>query len=775
MSTLIDIPKMIDLAIGSPEPGVINFNILNSLLHIIVNHLNLNTHRVEFQGSQSNSIEYLLKNVPSESRNSFQIINRNSNESQNPETENINTIIVVQNKSEVSVEESNILDTTQSSSKNSIKSINIVSQDDFKNLSEKVEEIRDILAPVIPSSPITNDPNSVKTIFDLSERVSAIESGLMKITNIVTELMKEYSKCEKIMQQFRIDNSEVSSLKDKIDEIMKALLEHGQMNEQTISDINRNSIISIRKMHSNDRDTLTLDDLPTLTPMLDRLSSENIDVDLLRRQLNQVRSTQNQLINQLQKNGLISEPISNQTSSEPNSLPTSKTSIQPKAQDNMESECSQLPPKSAKQLEFIEIKLVSMDRIMDDIGAEMKDLKESMSCLNNRLIKAEEYVNQSENMDELQKIIENIDLNNKIVCELEHDRYKMLKLIEKHDEQIQEMILLKVDKDDVDMMLLEKADYITLKTKVSHDEFVACKQELENNLKTTLIQINSNEDTIKSMIEQISEILNTKISQTELNDIKNYFTQKYQSLQDRIKAIAALRRDPEAAGTQSKYLRNVHCISCSERAIMKRKESNDCLPKQACVPANPLLKPYLTYKLDKIRGELRDQSARNMKHYERLTKENERWKNTSNDLNKTHLCSRYCGGEHTKISVEDRFLKTRSGSKITSSYAQCNDYITTSNAKNLYQDGDQSNLIVVSQKIYNECENPSNEENALQSMDKTIDGQENLELKYDPKGSMVSIMTLKSYDQIPSSNDVIQIEEVLDIEDDGQMRFNNEQ
>ncbi len=41
MSATVGLPQMVDLALGTPELGAVNFNVLHSLLHAIINKLNL--------------------------------------------------------------------------------------------------------------------------------------------------------------------------------------------------------------------------------------------------------------------------------------------------------------------------------------------------------------------------------------------------------------------------------------------------------------------------------------------------------------------------------------------------------------------------------------------------------------------------------------------------------------------------------------------------------------------------------------------------------------
>ncbi|XP_030754393.1 uncharacterized protein LOC115881156 isoform X2 [Sitophilus oryzae] len=56
-TTLISLPQMVDLALNSPEVGIVNFTVLHSLLHVIVNQLDLGEVNVEFRGSDSERLQ----------------------------------------------------------------------------------------------------------------------------------------------------------------------------------------------------------------------------------------------------------------------------------------------------------------------------------------------------------------------------------------------------------------------------------------------------------------------------------------------------------------------------------------------------------------------------------------------------------------------------------------------------------------------------------------------------------------------------------------------
>lgn len=58
----MDLHKLIDLALATPQIGVINLSILNSLLHIIVQHLKLDTCKIEFDGDFAREVESIRAN-----------------------------------------------------------------------------------------------------------------------------------------------------------------------------------------------------------------------------------------------------------------------------------------------------------------------------------------------------------------------------------------------------------------------------------------------------------------------------------------------------------------------------------------------------------------------------------------------------------------------------------------------------------------------------------------------------------------------------------------
>nr|XP_023024055.1 uncharacterized protein LOC111512184 [Leptinotarsa decemlineata] len=59
-ATLLTLPRMCDLALNTPEVGVVNFTVLHSLLQVMISQLNLTDTNVEFRGLDSERIQQFM-------------------------------------------------------------------------------------------------------------------------------------------------------------------------------------------------------------------------------------------------------------------------------------------------------------------------------------------------------------------------------------------------------------------------------------------------------------------------------------------------------------------------------------------------------------------------------------------------------------------------------------------------------------------------------------------------------------------------------------------
>ncbi|KAK6643969.1 hypothetical protein RUM43_000234 [Polyplax serrata] len=59
-STMLTVEQMVDIALGTPEIGAVNFNVLHALIHVIIQQLNIQKCLVEFKGYDSERMEGII-------------------------------------------------------------------------------------------------------------------------------------------------------------------------------------------------------------------------------------------------------------------------------------------------------------------------------------------------------------------------------------------------------------------------------------------------------------------------------------------------------------------------------------------------------------------------------------------------------------------------------------------------------------------------------------------------------------------------------------------
>lgn len=201
---------------------------------------------------------------------------------------------------------------------------------------------------------------------------------------------------------------------------------------------------------------------------------------------------------------------------------------------------------------------------------------------------------------------------------------------------LENMKSIKADKDDVTVALMDKADFSQVQKKVSVDQFDATKRDLSKNIVELISKLTEKEENWRKMIDELKDLVANKLDKEDVAPLKEFINEKIMKLQDRLKTLTALKEQAEAAGTRSRFIKNLNCISCNTDAVM-RIDPCPAIAKSYKLPS--YLKPCLTKKLDELRLERKLRAASmnlNLNHFEESMKFNS-------------SCLRYCGGSHTKF------------------------------------------------------------------------------------------------------------------------------
>ncbi|XP_046663033.1 uncharacterized protein LOC124355925 [Homalodisca vitripennis] len=242
----------------------------------------------------------------------------------------------------------------------------------------------------------------------------------------------------------------------------------------------------------------------------------------------------------------------------------------------------------------------------------------------------------------------------------EQDQRQMM--IDTLSEQIEVLKVAKADKTNVEDILASKADMSQVHRKVSHDHFEIKIEGLSAKMDDAFNRLDVHEDMWQEEVELLKADIENKMDKTEFSPLKDYVNEKLKQIQDKMKILAAQRREGEAAGSKRKIIRDVQCISCDNKSVMKVENTLEDVTPPPPLPPSQSVKPFLTYKLDQVRKQQQKLPGKNLHHFEEMLHD------TGNQLTKTssnksgggegHVVNRYVGGSHTTTTPQQRVTRT---------------------------------------------------------------------------------------------------------------------
>lgn len=153
-------------------------------------------------------------------------------------------------------------------------------------------------------------------------------------------------------------------------------------------------------------------------------------------------------------------------------------------------------------------------------------------------------------------------------------------------------------------------------------------------------------------MDEVQKEIEGKVDKIEITPLREFVNNRLKSLQEKMKRLAEIRREAEAAGTKKllRYyntnfhyfdyfcffifffsssffydqkfihqiiilIRDVQCISCDKEVVMRTEETGKF--EAPLMPCTMSMKPYLTYELDQVRKQQRKlPHSRNMIQFE---------------------------------------------------------------------------------------------------------------------------------------------------------------
>ncbi|XP_076249340.1 uncharacterized protein LOC143188783 [Calliopsis andreniformis] len=512
---------------------------------------------------------------------------------------------------------------------------------------------------------ITDPLTDVWQIISITKRLDASEQGIDKLTTMVQDILKGDKQIVAAgdTSEFETRITNLETALDAMDNTLKNLqvIASGADGEEESRDTS-----SPKDDAQQPSQRISLSQLLggiNITEMHETLVSLKKEVSNIHADLNAIKETISQAptetTTQAQQEAADTqlEVAEEGTPAHPETPTQPKTSPKHAAQDK--------PEETTPKQKEAQAETRPDSEAPTDINERLTKLEKDVQCLKEKIDSAPMAgIGRSAELDELVAKIQGIQsemqkLNqtaDRLIDDRENREIHLTALLE----QVELLKTIKADREDLEDALADKADAQAINRKVSYDQFDAACDDLAQGLEDAISKLGKQESIWQQALDEVQKEIEGKVDKIEITPLKDFVSTRLKSLQEKLKNVAKMRQEEEAAGTK-KMLRDVQCISCDKNVVMKMEDINKL--KMEPLPCTVSMKPYLTYELDQVRKQhKRLPHSRNMIQFEAALQEEARKQKSarSDTLVKTprdHLCNRYCGGSHTVTTPQQRVMR----------------------------------------------------------------------------------------------------------------------
>ncbi|KYN31970.1 Glutamine-rich protein 2 [Trachymyrmex septentrionalis] len=698
-SLQISLSQMLDLALGAPEVGAVNFNILHNFLHIMLQQINLQAATVTFHGENADQVKRMISSM--KPRPEVMRVRRDDGEDADVLTEDIQvpteTILRVTEdvtpqidfekvpEAQMVVSVDNNFSLLASQFKELEKSVKQI-QDRYQALedlarSPEIEELKDRIA----------DPTAdIWQFVNINKRLDTNEQGIDKLTAMVQDVIK--GDVGVVTADTSLINTRLDELEDKVfkmeqwltnlqavvdmlaEEVPEPTTDITEVEEEVEAAIvPPTDITAVKEGEEEVEAAIAAAAEPVETNnMIEHEIEENAKIPKVRRITAEKLAARAVLMsNNLltdEEIYILDDNIIEEIRQDITALKTDVVLIQQELQD--------LNERIAQKEKITDV--TNLEQCLEAVKNVETTHGEALNNVTQRVILLEsDFRNLLEKVNIIQEVdkTDSADVNTlitqvqKIETDMETIGQTMNKLLEDKEkkeahintllEQIEVLKTVKANKEDIEDALADKADAHAMKRKVSHEQFDAACDDLARGLEEAIDKLSKQESIWQQALDEVQNEIATKLDKAEMVPLKDFVDDKLKSLHEKLKIMIEARREIEAAGTK-KLLTDVQCISCDKDVVMRTEEVGKFRTEP--FPCSTSIKPYLTYELDQVRKQQKKLPySRNLIQFEAAVHEEAKKMKAKEEMlvksPRDHLSNRYCGGSHTVTTPQQRIMR----------------------------------------------------------------------------------------------------------------------
>ncbi|CAL1531314.1 unnamed protein product [Lymnaea stagnalis] len=587
MPTSVSLSHLVDLALGSPEVGAVNFNVLHTLLHAMIQRLNIQDVKADIDEHDRELLS--THAAPPRSVSAFSTISKDSGKGD---------------------------DSFSIPEESSSDKYNVYKRSPYHQLEKQVAELTkqmDELNKLPSNQQLLNRTKGIESerpvsdmwqSLQLKKRVDANEEGISKLVSLFEDMMKEMKELRDgqadLMEKIKSMNL------DEINERLKNL-------DQNLKDINdKYAALADKISHLpgfNDLEQY-LTQFVTWPGLEDALKGVRQDFENLQ------PVTEQRVVIELGTQTATPEPKSRPPSARAVSRASSALSSGPSNEllDLLErlGSLSTAHDELKKRVDELE-KLLQLKADKDDlrgIGTSqdtltaIKKLQEELDNLKETQIKDE---------DDIRRLQEALQKHQVDVDQLQESLRAVIEENSQRAKEIQDLLVYcdnlnngKADKEYVDMEVNVKADRRQLEGKVNHSLFDSTTSEINRMIKDILDKLNGHDGDWKNALAKAMEELDGKLDRRELNNLRDWLEQQLKALNNKIKSMGpGWQLDDEAAGMKKQLIQRFHCLSCDKPIDVMPHGPIPSIPANYGLPRTKSPRPYTVFELDQIRQHAR--------------------------------------------------------------------------------------------------------------------------------------------------------------------------
>ncbi|KAM8724888.1 uncharacterized protein AB9X84_004410 isoform 2-T2 [Acanthopagrus schlegelii] len=304
--------------------------------------------------------------------------------------------------------------------------------------------------------------------------------------------------------------------------------------------------------------------------------------------------------------------------------------------NQLEARVAALEEAKVEQSELTHLREIIAHKGSQEVSSNLMDQLDQQSALIKNLMS--ERDKNVELVDDVQKAI----LQLQAECEKLHESSRSLQEdsrqrqthIEELYKKTEELEEKKADRRVVEREI--KADKSALESKVSRLQFDSVTEQLNAMFHELLNKVTGQEQDWHKVIDKLSTEMECKLNRIELDSVKKQLEGRWRNIHEKLQAQEAPEHE-DAAALRKQLVGRFHCLSC-DRPVVKYTSGTHLvkLPSSPGFPAHKSNRPFTVYALERFRQHYRSERISERTDYSQLT------------------VSRSCGGRHTVTSASQR-------------------------------------------------------------------------------------------------------------------------